>query len=57
MVTMDLVIKNGTVATGSGAAVIDVGIEDGQITQLGGTMRASQSIDAEGMFVLSLIHI
>ena len=52
MVTMDLVIKNGTVATGSGAAVIDVGIEDGQITQLGGTMRASQSIDAEGMFVL-----
>ena len=52
MVTMDLVIKNGTVATGSGAAVIDVGIEDGQIAQLGGTMRASQSIDAEGMFVL-----
>ena len=52
MVAMDLVIKNGTVATGSGAAVIDVGIEDGQITQLGGTMRASQSIDAEGMFVL-----
>ncbi|MCH2627300.1 MAG: amidohydrolase family protein [Acidimicrobiales bacterium] len=49
---MDLVIKNGTVATGSGAAVIDVGIEDGQIAQLGGTMRASQSIDAEGMFVL-----
>ena len=52
MVTMDLVIKNGTVATGSGAAVIDVGIEDGQIAQLGGTMRASQFIDAEGMFVL-----
>ena len=52
MVTMDLVIKNGTVATGSGAALIDVGIEDGQIAQLGGTMRASQSIDAEGMFVL-----
>ena len=52
MVTMDLVIKNGTVATGSGAALIDVGIQDGQIAQLGGTMRATQSIDAEGMFVL-----
>ena len=49
---MDLIIKRGTVATGSGAAVIDVGIEDGRIVQLGGTMTGSQQIDAEGMFVL-----
>ena len=52
MVVMDLVIRNGTVATASGGAVLDVGVEGGQIVQLGGTMSAKQEIDAEGMFVL-----
>ena len=52
MVDMDLVIKHGTVATASGGAVLDVGIEDGQIVQMGGVMSAAQEIDAEGMFVL-----
>ena len=52
MVYMDLVIKHGTVATASGGAVLDVGVQDGRIVQLGGNMSASQQIDAEGMFVL-----
>ena len=52
MVVMDLVIKHGTVATASGGAVLDVGVDGGQIVQLGGTMSAKQEIDAEGMFVL-----
>ena len=52
MVVMDLVIKHGTVATASGGAVLDVGVDGGQIVQLGGTMSARQEIDAEGMFVL-----
>ncbi|MDP6900753.1 MAG: hypothetical protein QGF99_02050, partial [Acidimicrobiales bacterium] len=38
MVVMDLVIKHGTVATASGGAVLDVGVDGGQIVQLGGTM-------------------
>ena len=49
---MDLVIKRGTVATASGGAVLDVGIQDGQIVQMGGAMSAAHEIDAEGMFVL-----
>ncbi len=52
MVCMDLVIKHGTVATASGGAVLDVGVQDGRIVQLGGNMSAPQEIDAEGMFVL-----
>jgi len=52
MVDMDLVIKRGTVATASGGAVLDVGIQDGQIVQMGGVMSTAHEIDAEGMFVL-----
>ena len=46
---MDLVIKNGTVATASGGAVLDVGVDGGQIVHLGGSMAAKQEIVAEGM--------
>lgn len=49
---MDLVIKGGTVATGGGAMVTDVGITDGRIVQLGGTMSATTEIDATDRFVL-----
>jgi len=49
---MDLVIRHGTVATASGGAVLNVGIEGGKIVQLGGNMSAAQEINAEGMFVL-----
>ncbi|MFT7599057.1 MAG: dihydropyrimidinase [Acidimicrobiales bacterium] len=49
---MDLVIKGGTVATGSGAVITDVGVSDGLIVQLGGTMSAATMIDATGRYVL-----
>jgi dihydroorotase-like cyclic amidohydrolase len=38
---MDVVIRGGTVATGGGAAVTDVGIDGGKIVQLGGSMTAT----------------
>ncbi len=50
----DLVIKNGTVVDGSGAArfAADVGIRDGRIAALGRIReRAAQTIDADGHVV------
>jgi dihydropyrimidinase len=35
MSEFDLVIKNGTVATGSDVFLADVGVKDGKIVQLG----------------------
>ena len=49
---MDVVIRGGTVATGGGAAVTDVGIDGGKIVQLGGSMTGTTEIDATGRYVL-----
>ena len=49
---MDIVIRNGTVATPAGPVVTDVGIAEGAIVQLGGEMSGGESIDASGRFVL-----
>ncbi len=49
---MDLVIGNGTVVTGGTEAVMDVGIADGRIVQLGGSMSGETEIDATGRYVL-----
>ena len=49
---MDLVIRGGTVASSDGGVVMDVGISEGRIVQLGGAMSASEEIDASGRFVL-----
>ncbi len=49
---MDLVIRNGTVVTGGTEAVLDIGIEDGRIAQLGGSMTGEREIDATGRYVL-----
>jgi len=49
---MDLVIRGGTVVTGGLSSVIDVGIADGRIAQLGGEMVGATEIDAAGRYVL-----
>ena len=48
---MDLVIRNGTVVTVGGRAEVDVGVRDGRIVQLGGTMQGDRELDAQGLFV------
>lgn len=49
---MDMVIRGGTVVTSTSAAVMDVGIEDGKVKQLGGAMTGAEEIDASGRYVL-----
>ncbi len=49
---MDLVIRNGTVVTGGLEAVLDVGVADGRIVQLGGAMGGDDELDATGRYVL-----
>jgi dihydropyrimidinase len=53
---LDLVVRGGTVAgTLAGAGhqeIADVGVRDGQIAQLGGTMTGRAEIDATGLLVL-----
>lgn len=51
----DLVVRNGTVVTRSGRAPLDVCVRNGKISALaprGGSLRASQVLDADGLFVL-----
>lgn len=49
---MDLVIRNGTVATASDTFQADVGITGGRITALGEGLTAPREIDATGKLVL-----
>ena len=49
---MDLVIRGGTVVTSGDTGVTDIGIEDGRVAQLGGTMSALEELDATGRYVL-----
>jgi dihydropyrimidinase len=49
---MDMIIRAGTVVTGGTEAVLDVGIRNGQVAQLGGGMTATREIDASGRYVL-----
>ncbi|MGI9613592.1 MAG: dihydropyrimidinase [Acidimicrobiales bacterium] len=49
---MDTVIRGGTVVTPGLEAVLDVGIADGTIAQLGGEMSGDIEIDATGRYVL-----
>lgn len=48
----DLVVRNGLVVTGSGESITDIGVKDGVIAQLGGTMTGASEIDASGKLVL-----
>lgn len=50
---MDSAIRNGTVVTASGSFPADVGIDNGRIVQVGGTVpAATREIDATGLLVL-----
>jgi dihydropyrimidinase len=50
---MDLAIRGGTVVTTSGAVQANVGVEAGQIVQVGASVpAATEEIDATGMLVL-----
>jgi dihydropyrimidinase len=49
---LDLVVRNGLVVTGSGESVTDIGVRDGVIVQLGGSMTGAREIDATGRLVL-----
>ena len=63
MATLDLVIKNGTVATASDTFRADIGIRDGRIVALGDNLKgAATTIDATDRLVLpggidSHVHI
>src|ERR1700737_1421199 len=49
---MDLVIRGGLVVTEDSSAVVDLGISDGQIVQIGGAMQGREVIAAEGKVVV-----
>jgi dihydropyrimidinase len=49
---MDLVIKNGTVVSGDGEFKADVGIQDGRIAAIAGSINAAETVDASGLYVL-----
>lgn len=50
---MDTVIKNGLIVTVAGTFAADIGISDGRIVQIGGTMEpAFTTIDAAGCYVM-----
>jgi dihydropyrimidinase len=49
---MQLVIRGGMVTTAGWSAPMDVGIDGGQIVQLGGPMAGDDEIDATGQYVL-----
>jgi dihydropyrimidinase len=48
----DLVIRNGTVITPGHRAIADVGVRDGRIAEIGGTLSGPEEIDADGLLVL-----
>ncbi len=48
----DLVIRNGTVITPGHREIADVGVRDGRIAEIGGTLSGPEEIDADGLLVL-----
>src|SRR5438477_4866209 len=48
---LDLVIRSGTVVTAGSHGVCDIGIQDGTVVQLGGTLQGRREIDAGGRYV------
>lgn len=50
--SVDLVIRGGTVVTGEAIYAADVGVGDGRIVAIGGTMVGRREIDASGLLLL-----
>jgi dihydropyrimidinase len=51
MTTYDLVVRGGTLVTPGATGECDLGISDGVIGQLGGSMRGREELDANGAFL------
>ena len=49
---LDLVVRGGTIVTPGSREIADVGVRDGGIAQLGGTMAGLDEVDARGLLVL-----
>ncbi|MDB5077636.1 MAG: Dihydropyrimidinase [Chloroflexi bacterium] len=49
---VELAIRGGTIVTPDTFAPADIGIRDGRIVQIGGTIAAEREIDARGRYVL-----
>ncbi len=52
MAEVDLVIRSGQLATASMLVQADIGIRNGIIVQIGGTLVGRQELDATGLLVL-----
>ncbi|MDQ6674488.1 MAG: amidohydrolase family protein [Chloroflexota bacterium] len=52
MPQLDLVVRGGQLSTEPRSAIVDVGILDGRIVQLGGDMQAVDELDAHGKLLL-----
>jgi dihydropyrimidinase len=52
MAELEMVVKGGEVVTSAGSiGIADIGISDGKIVQIGGTIRARNALDAHGKLV------
>jgi dihydropyrimidinase len=51
-VSVDLAIRGGRVVSPGQDAVVDLGVSDGRIVQIGGSFDAAREIDAQGKLVL-----
>ncbi len=49
---LDLVVRGGILVTAEGRQTADVGVRDGRVAQIGGTMSAAREIEASGRFIL-----
>ncbi|HXJ22095.1 MAG TPA: amidohydrolase family protein [Polyangia bacterium] len=49
---LDLVVRGGTVVTADGRQRADIGVADGRVAQIGGSMTGAREIDASDRFVL-----
>lgn len=50
---IDLIVVNGTIATNAGTFKADIGVDDGRIVQIGGTLpEARRMVSAAGLLVL-----
>jgi len=52
MPELDLIVRGGQISTEPESAVVDLGILDGRIVQLGGDMQAVRELDAHGKLLL-----
>jgi dihydropyrimidinase len=49
---MDVVIRGGTIVTPGHHEIADIGVQDGRIAQLGGSMTGGTDLDASGLLVI-----